>query len=162
MANIANQEQAMFKKNSDEALVRALNADYYVHRIYLKNRFDAGVDNPTAIHEHYNRWVSDHESPPNISNFDSGTTSYWTGKSRPHMSLIANGQENEVAAIDIGCGKIYLSLNLFDEADFSYQKVLTVFKSTKGDNQPSVASVFTLLPDLYYQKDRLRESDSYC
>ncbi|KAF9609678.1 hypothetical protein IFM89_017857 [Coptis chinensis] len=32
MANIANQEQAMFKKNSDEALARAFNADYYVHR----------------------------------------------------------------------------------------------------------------------------------
>ncbi|KAF5176624.1 Kinesin light chain [Thalictrum thalictroides] len=78
------------------------------------------------------------------------------------MAMIANGQENEVAAIDIGIGDIYLSLSRFDEAVFSYQKALTVFKSTKGDNHPSVASVFARLADLYYKTGRLRESKSYC
>ncbi|KAK4365521.1 hypothetical protein RND71_016879 [Anisodus tanguticus] len=50
------------------------------------------------------------------------------------MAMIANAQENEVAAIDVSIGNIYL----FDEAVFSYQKALTVFKSSKGDNHPSL------------------------
>ncbi|KAJ8538624.1 hypothetical protein K7X08_029920 [Anisodus acutangulus] len=79
-----------------------------------------------------------------------------------NMAMIANGQENEVAAIDVGIGNIYLSLSRFDEAAFSYQKALTVFKSSKGDNHPSVASVFARLGDLYYKTGKLRESRSYC
>ncbi|KAF8380000.1 hypothetical protein HHK36_027469 [Tetracentron sinense] len=78
------------------------------------------------------------------------------------MSMIANGQDNEVAAIDVSIGDIYLSLCRFDESVFSYQKALTVFKSTKGDNHPSVASVFVRLADLYYKTGKLRESKSYC
>ncbi|XP_077251336.1 tetratricopeptide repeat (TPR)-like superfamily protein [Tasmannia lanceolata] len=78
------------------------------------------------------------------------------------MAMIANGQDNEVAAIDVGIGDIYLSLCRFDEAVFSYQKALTVFKSIKGDNHPSVASVFIRLADLYYKTGKLRESKSYC
>ncbi|KAL0409240.1 UNVERIFIED_CONTAM: protein KINESIN LIGHT CHAIN-RELATED 1 [Sesamum radiatum] len=78
------------------------------------------------------------------------------------MAMIANGQENEVAAIDVSIGNIYLSLTRFDEAVFSYQKALTVFKSSKGDNHPSVASVFVRLADLYYKTGKLRESRSYC
>ncbi|KAF8379743.1 hypothetical protein HHK36_029191 [Tetracentron sinense] len=78
------------------------------------------------------------------------------------MAMIANGQDTEVAAIDVGIGNIYLSLCRFDEAIFSYQKALTVFKSTKGDNHPSVASVFVHLADLYYKTGKLRESKSYC
>ncbi|XP_022893031.1 protein KINESIN LIGHT CHAIN-RELATED 1-like [Olea europaea var. sylvestris] len=78
------------------------------------------------------------------------------------MTMIANGQENEVAAIDVSIGNIYLSLFRFDEAVFSYQKALTVFKSSKGDNHPSVASVFVRLADLYYKTGKLRESRSYC
>ncbi|KAF8413362.1 hypothetical protein HHK36_001343 [Tetracentron sinense] len=78
------------------------------------------------------------------------------------MAMIANGQDNEVAAIDVGIGNIYLSLCRFDEAIFSYQKALTVFKSTKGDNHPSVASVFIRLADLYHKTGKLRESKSYC
>ncbi|GJY72546.1 kinesin light chain-related protein 1, partial [Tanacetum coccineum] len=54
------------------------------------------------------------------------------------MAMIANGQDNEVAAIDLSIGNIYLSLSRFDEAVFSYQKALTVFKASKGDNHPSV------------------------
>ncbi|KAK9266526.1 hypothetical protein L1049_023044 [Liquidambar formosana] len=78
------------------------------------------------------------------------------------MAMIANGQDNEVAAIDVSIGNIYLSLSRFDEAVFSYQKALTVFKSSKGDNHPSVASVFVRLADLYYKTGKLRESKSYC
>lgn len=78
------------------------------------------------------------------------------------MSMIANGQDNEVAAIDISIGDIYLSLCRFDEAVFSYQKALTVFKSAKGENHPAVASVFIRLADLYYKTGKLRESKSYC
>ncbi|KDP28468.1 hypothetical protein JCGZ_14239 [Jatropha curcas] len=78
------------------------------------------------------------------------------------MAMIAAGQENEVAAIDISIGNIYVSLCRFDEAIFSYQKALTVFKSTKGDDHPTVASVFVRLADLYYKTGKLRESKSYC
>lgn len=78
------------------------------------------------------------------------------------MAMIANGQESEVAAIDVSIGDIYTSLCRFDEAVFSYQKGLTVFKSTKGDHHPSVALVFIRLADLYYKTGKLRESKSYC
>ncbi|KAK6260522.1 MalT-like TPR region - like 1 [Theobroma cacao] len=78
------------------------------------------------------------------------------------MSMIANGQETEVAAIDVSIGNIYLSLCRFDEAIFAYQKALTVFKSTKGESHPSVASVFIRLADLYNKTGKLRESKSYC
>ncbi|CAL5377873.1 unnamed protein product [Camellia sinensis] len=77
-------------------------------------------------------------------------------------AMIANGQENEVASIDVSIGNIYMSLSRFDEAVFSYQKALTVFKSSKGDSHPSVASVFVRLADLYYKTGKLRESRSYC
>ncbi|XP_074265007.1 protein KINESIN LIGHT CHAIN-RELATED 1 [Silene latifolia] len=78
------------------------------------------------------------------------------------MAMIANGQENEVASIDVGIGNVYQSLCRFDEAVFSYQKALTVFKASKGENHPSVASVFIRLADLYYKTGKLRESKSYC
>ncbi|KAK6919953.1 hypothetical protein RJ641_015857 [Dillenia turbinata] len=78
------------------------------------------------------------------------------------MAMITNGQDNEVAAIDISIGGIYMSLCRYDEAVFSYQKALTVFKSTKGDNHPTVASVFIRLADLYYKTGKIRESKSYC
>ncbi|KAI4372122.1 hypothetical protein MLD38_010395 [Melastoma candidum] len=77
------------------------------------------------------------------------------------MAMIANGQDKEVAAIDVSIGNIYLSLCRFDEAIFSYQKALTVFKSAKGDNHPSVASVYVRLADLYHKTGKLRESKSY-
>lgn len=78
------------------------------------------------------------------------------------MIMIANGQENEVASIDVSIGNIYSSLCRFDEAVFSYQKALTVFKSIRGENHPSVASVFIRLADLYFKTGQLRESKSYC
>ncbi|KAJ7951331.1 Protein KINESIN LIGHT CHAIN-RELATED 3 [Quillaja saponaria] len=78
------------------------------------------------------------------------------------MVMIANGQDNEVAAIDVSIGDIYLSLCRFDEAVFAYQKALTVFKSTRGENHTSVASAYIRLADLYFQTGKLRESKSYC
>ncbi|KAK4843150.1 hypothetical protein QYF36_004583 [Acer negundo] len=78
------------------------------------------------------------------------------------MAMIANGQDNEVDAIDFSIGSIYMSLCRFDEAVFSYQKALTVFKSSKGDNHPLIASVFVCLADLYHKTGKLHESKSYC
>ncbi|KAI9073218.1 hypothetical protein K1719_044827 [Acacia pycnantha] len=78
------------------------------------------------------------------------------------VSMIANGQDSEVAAIDISIGDIYLSLCRFDEAVFAYQKALTVFKSTRSENHGSVALVYIRLADLYYKTGKLRESKSYC
>lgn len=78
------------------------------------------------------------------------------------MSLAANGHEADVAAIDCSIGDAYLSLARFDEAVFAYQKALTVFKSAKGENHPTVASVFVRLADLYHKIGKLRDSKSYC
>ncbi|XP_010936735.1 protein KINESIN LIGHT CHAIN-RELATED 2 [Elaeis guineensis] len=78
------------------------------------------------------------------------------------MAMAANGQETDVASVDCSIGDIYLSLCRYDEAVFAYQKALTVFKSTKGENHPTVASVFVRLADLYNKTGKLRESKSYC
>lgn len=78
------------------------------------------------------------------------------------MAMVANGQEAEVASVDCSIGDTYLSLSRYDEAVFAYQKALTAFKTTKGENHPSVASVFVRLADLYNRTGKLRESKSYC
>jgi len=78
------------------------------------------------------------------------------------MAMIASGQESEVASIDVSIGNIYMSLCRFDEAVFSYQKALTVFKASKGETHPTVASVFVRLAELYHRTGKLRESKSYC
>uniref|UniRef100_A0A0D6QZT1 Uncharacterized protein n=1 Tax=Araucaria cunninghamii TaxID=56994 RepID=A0A0D6QZT1_ARACU len=78
------------------------------------------------------------------------------------MAMISNGQETEVASVDCSIGDTYLSLGRYDEAVFAYQKALTVFKSTKGENHPSVAAVFVRLADLYYKTGKMRESKTYC
>ncbi|KAK6928328.1 Tetratricopeptide repeat [Dillenia turbinata] len=78
------------------------------------------------------------------------------------MAMSAHGQEIDAATIDCSIGDSYLSLARYDEAVFSYQKALTVFKSTKGENHPSVASVFVRLADLYNKIGKFRESNSYC
>ncbi|AES74485.1 kinesin light chain, putative [Medicago truncatula] len=49
-----------------------------------------------------------------------------------------------------------------NEVVFSYQKVSTAFKSTKGENHPTVASVFVRLADLYNKISKFRESKTYC
>uniref|UniRef100_A0A0D9VK20 Ancillary SecYEG translocon subunit/Cell division coordinator CpoB TPR domain-containing protein n=1 Tax=Leersia perrieri TaxID=77586 RepID=A0A0D9VK20_9ORYZ len=78
------------------------------------------------------------------------------------MAMVANGQETEVASVDCSIGDIYLSLGRYDEAVFAYQKALTVFKTSKGENHATVASVFVRLADLYNKTGKLRESKSYC
>ncbi|KAL5725155.1 Protein KINESIN LIGHT CHAIN-RELATED 3 [Ranunculus cassubicifolius] len=78
------------------------------------------------------------------------------------MAMVANGQEMEVATVDCSIGDTYLSLSRYDEAVFAYQKALTVYKTTKGENHPSVASVFVRLAELYNKTGKLRESKSYC
>lgn len=78
------------------------------------------------------------------------------------MSMAANGQEADVAAIDCNIGDAYLSLARYDEAVFAYQKALTVFKSTNGEKHSSVASVFVRLANLYNKIGKFRESKSYC
>ncbi|XP_062106844.1 protein KINESIN LIGHT CHAIN-RELATED 2 [Humulus lupulus] len=78
------------------------------------------------------------------------------------MAMASNGQEIDVALIDRSIGDAYLSLSRYDEAAFAYQKALTVFKSSKGDNHPTVASVFVRLADLYNKIGKFRESKSHC
>ncbi|XP_047331895.1 protein KINESIN LIGHT CHAIN-RELATED 3-like [Impatiens glandulifera] len=78
------------------------------------------------------------------------------------MSMVANGMENEVAAVDCSIGDTYLSLSRYDEAVFAYQKALAVFKSSRGENHPAVALVFVRLADLYNKTGKLREAKSYC
>ncbi|XP_072985339.1 protein KINESIN LIGHT CHAIN-RELATED 2-like [Typha latifolia] len=78
------------------------------------------------------------------------------------MAMVANGQEMEVASVDSSIGDIYLSLARYDEAVFAYQKALTIYKTSKGESHPTVASVFVRLADLYNKTGKLRESKSYC
>lgn len=78
------------------------------------------------------------------------------------MAMAANGQDIDVASIDCSIGDAYLSLARYDEAIFAYQKGLTVFKSSKGENHPAVASVFVRLADLYNKIGKFRDSKSYC
>lgn len=78
------------------------------------------------------------------------------------MAMVANGQEVEVASVDSSIGDTYLSLSRYDEAIFAYQKSLTVFKTSKGENHPAVGSVFVRLADVYNKTGKIRESKSYC
>ncbi|KAG6524995.1 hypothetical protein ZIOFF_014947 [Zingiber officinale] len=78
------------------------------------------------------------------------------------MGLVSNGQETEVASVDISIGDIYLSLARYDEAVLSYRKALTAFKASKGENHPAVASVLVHLADLYNRIGKFRESKCYC
>ncbi|GAB2223740.1 hypothetical protein Drorol1_Dr00004480 [Drosera rotundifolia] len=78
------------------------------------------------------------------------------------MAMVGNGQEAEVASVDLSIGDTYLSLGRYDEAVFAYQKALTAFKTSKGENHPAVASVFVRLADLYNKTGKFRESKSYC
>ncbi|KAL8248706.1 hypothetical protein R6Q59_005574 [Mikania micrantha] len=78
------------------------------------------------------------------------------------MAMSALGHQTDVAAIDVCIGDTYLALARYDEAIFSYQKALNLFKSTKGENHPSAASVFVRLADVNNKIGKFRESKSYC
>lgn len=78
------------------------------------------------------------------------------------MAMASNGQEMDVASIDYSIGDTYLSLAKYDEAVLAYQKALKVFKSTKGENHPKVASIYVRLANLYHKIGKFKESKSYC
>ncbi|KAM0005557.1 putative tetratricopeptide-like helical domain superfamily [Helianthus debilis subsp. tardiflorus] len=78
------------------------------------------------------------------------------------LAMSANEHESDVAAIDVCIGDAYLSLARYDEAIFSYQKALNVFRFTKGENHSSVASVYVRLADLYNKIGKFRECETYC
>lgn len=78
------------------------------------------------------------------------------------MALAAQGQDADVAAIDISIGDAYLSLARYDEAVLAYQKALNMFKSCKGENHPCVASVFVRLADLHNKIGKFSESKAFC
>ncbi|KAL6552971.1 hypothetical protein OROGR_006813 [Orobanche gracilis] len=78
------------------------------------------------------------------------------------MAMAASGQNADVAAIDCSIGNAYLSLARYDEAVLAYQKALNMFRSSRGENHASVASVFVHLADLYNKIGKFSESKSYC
>ncbi|KAJ6799373.1 protein KINESIN LIGHT CHAIN-RELATED 2-like [Iris pallida] len=78
------------------------------------------------------------------------------------MAMVANGLESEVCSVDLSIGDIYLSLGRYDEAVLAYQKALAVFRSSKGENHPSVALVSVRLADLYNKTGKLKESKTHC
>ncbi|VFQ95166.1 unnamed protein product [Cuscuta campestris] len=73
-----------------------------------------------------------------------------------------HGQEAEAAAIECSIGDSYLSQGRYNEAIYSYVKALTMLKSLKGENHPSVASVYVPLADLYHRVGKFKESRYYC
>lgn len=77
-------------------------------------------------------------------------------------AMATNALNSEVANVDVGIGNIYSSLGRFDEALSSYHEALTVFKSTREDNNPSVASVFIRLADVCSKTGKLKESELFC
>eukprot|EP00250_Pteridium_aquilinum_P002111 c12314_g2_i1 orf=569-3556(-) len=78
------------------------------------------------------------------------------------MALIANSKDVDVAAVDTSIGDTYVSLGRFDEAVFSYQKALTVFKASKGESHVAVALVYVSLAELYLKMGKFRECKTYC
>ncbi|RZC64722.1 hypothetical protein C5167_008411 [Papaver somniferum] len=78
------------------------------------------------------------------------------------MAMVTNGQEMEVASLDCSIGDSYLSLARYNEAVFAYENSLTMFKTTKGENHTSVASVYVRLAELYNKMGKGRECKFYC
>ncbi|KAJ7566392.1 hypothetical protein O6H91_02G100400 [Diphasiastrum complanatum] len=78
------------------------------------------------------------------------------------MALISDGQDLEAASVQASIGDTHVSLERFDDAVFAYQKSLTVFKSVKGEDHASVASVYVSLANLYMKTGRHREAKIYC
>ncbi|KAL3691737.1 hypothetical protein R1sor_005388 [Riccia sorocarpa] len=76
--------------------------------------------------------------------------------------LLANGLESDVAAVDATIGDALLALGRDTEAALSYQKAVTVFKATKGENHALVASVYVKLSELYMKTGKPREAKTFC
>ncbi|KAL8124395.1 protein KINESIN LIGHT CHAIN-RELATED 2-like isoform X2 [Apium graveolens] len=78
------------------------------------------------------------------------------------MYMAEKGQEADVASINRNVGDALLNLARYDDAIFAYQKALTMFKPAKGENHPTVASIFVRLANLYNKMGKYSESRSYC
>lgn len=78
------------------------------------------------------------------------------------VALRANGKDADVAAVDCSIGDVYAALGRFDEAIFSYQRSLTLFKTMNGEAHSSVASVYVNLAVLYMKMRKHKESKTYC
>lgn len=78
------------------------------------------------------------------------------------MYMTENDQEADIASINRNIGDAFLNLARYDDAIFAYQKALTMFKPAKGENHPSVASVFVRLANVYNKIGKCSESRSYC
>lgn len=76
--------------------------------------------------------------------------------------FLANGLESDVAAVDSTIGDALFDLGRDTEAALSYQKALTVFKSTKGETDALVASVFVRLAELSMKTGKPREARAHC
>jgi tetratricopeptide (TPR) repeat protein len=76
--------------------------------------------------------------------------------------FLANGLETDVADVDLTIGDALLALGRDTEAALSYQKALTVFKATKGENHALVASVLVRLAELHLKTGKHREAKTYC
>ncbi|CAM8891237.1 unnamed protein product [Rhodiola kirilowii] len=78
------------------------------------------------------------------------------------MYMSTYGNEADMASIDCNIGDAYLSLSRYDEAIAAYQKALGGFKKCKGENHPTVASVFVRLAELNNKTGQFKESKVYC
>ncbi|WJX33033.1 Protein KINESIN LIGHT CHAIN-RELATED 3 [Trifolium repens] len=78
------------------------------------------------------------------------------------MRLICETKGNHEAAVDhLVLASMAMVAN-DQEVEVAYEKALTVFKTNKGENHPTVGSVFVRLADLYNRIGKIRESKSYC
>ncbi|PHU08655.1 Homeobox-leucine zipper protein HDG12 [Capsicum chinense] len=104
----------------------------------------------------YNEAIPHLERSIEIPDLDMGQNhalAKFTGCMHLGIAMEASGHEAEVtAAIDCNIGEVICA----------YQKAFTVFKSTKGKNHRSVASVNVRLADMYNKIGKFRESKSYC
>lgn len=78
------------------------------------------------------------------------------------MFMAEKGQEADVASINRNIGDAFFNLARYDDAIFAYQKALTMIKPAKGENHPTVASIFVRLANLYNKIGKCSESRSYC
>lgn len=77
-----------------------------------------------------------------------------------NVALMANSRDADVAAVDSSIGDMYVALGRYDEAVFSYQKALSLFKSTYGEGHTKVAAVYVSLAEQYMKTGKHREAKS--
>ncbi|KAH7289634.1 hypothetical protein KP509_30G012300 [Ceratopteris richardii] len=77
-------------------------------------------------------------------------------------ALRTSGKDADVAAVDCSIGDAYAALGRYEEAIFSYQKSLNLFKSIHGESHSSVAAVYVNLAVLFMKMRKYKESKTYC